>query len=114
MRISDWSSDVCSSDLCRELAGEFFTKTATGVGILSVKEPESRLRARLIDNLSGHARLSEVAVAAFTIKAWNARRAGRTDRKSVVSGKSVSVRVDLGGGRVIKKKKSKREKKNTR
>src|SRR3546814_14056532 len=27
-----------------------------------------------------------------------------TDRKSVVSGKSVSVRVDLGGGRIIKKK----------
>src|SRR3546814_13351698 len=26
------------------------------------------------------------------------------DRKSVVSGKSVAVRVDLGGGRIIKKK----------
>src|SRR3546814_11839113 len=30
------------------------------------------------------------------------------DRKSVVSGKSVSVRVDLGGRRIIKKKKSNR------
>src|SRR3546814_16553559 len=30
-----------------------------------------------------------------------------TDRKSVVSGKSVSVRVDLGGRRFIKKKKAK-------
>src|SRR3546814_15049450 len=29
----------------------------------------------------------------------------RVDRKSVVSGKSVSVRVDLGGRRIIKKKK---------
>src|SRR3546814_14239079 len=28
------------------------------------------------------------------------------DRKSVVSGKSVSVRVDLGGGRIIKKTKT--------
>src|SRR3546814_15340203 len=28
------------------------------------------------------------------------------DRKSVVSGKSVSVRVDLGGGRIIKQKKN--------
>src|SRR3546814_19193193 len=28
----------------------------------------------------------------------------RIDRKSVVWGKSVSVRVDLGGGRIIKKK----------
>src|SRR3546814_13910443 len=33
------------------------------------------------------------------------RAAGRLDRKSVVSGKSVSVRVDLGGRRNIKKKK---------
>src|SRR3546814_18302759 len=31
------------------------------------------------------------------------------DRKSVVSGKSVSVRVDLGGGRNIKKNKQKRQ-----
>src|SRR3546814_17506139 len=30
---------------------------------------------------------------------------GGEDRKSVVSGKSVSVRVDLGGRRIIKKKK---------
>src|SRR3546814_12466371 len=30
----------------------------------------------------------------------------RIDRKSVVSGKSVSVRVDLGGRRIIKKKKN--------
>src|SRR3546814_12368174 len=29
----------------------------------------------------------------------------RLDRKSVVEGKSVSVRVDLGGRRIIKKKK---------
>src|SRR3546814_14173116 len=33
------------------------------------------------------------------------------DRKSVVSGKSVSVRVDLGGSRSIKKKKKKNKKK---
>src|SRR3546814_16001881 len=31
-------------------------------------------------------------------------RASESDRKSVVSGKSVSVRVDLGGRRIIKKK----------
>src|SRR3546814_17705755 len=30
---------------------------------------------------------------------------GRADRKSVVSGKSVAVRLDLGGRRYIKKKK---------
>src|SRR3546814_21067405 len=30
----------------------------------------------------------------------------RGDRKSVVSGKSVSIRVDLGGRRILKKKKT--------
>src|SRR3546814_19729245 len=34
---------------------------------------------------------------------------GRGDRKSVVSGKSVSVRVDLGGRGIIKKKKKSRK-----
>src|SRR3546814_16183839 len=34
----------------------------------------------------------------------------RKDRKSVVSGKSGSVRVDLGGHRIIKKKKKHRNK----
>src|SRR3546814_16147318 len=33
-------------------------------------------------------------------------RVVRKDRKSVVSGKSVSVSVDLGGSRIIKKKKA--------
>src|SRR3546814_20074442 len=32
-----------------------------------------------------------------------------TDRKSVVSGKSVSVSVDLGGRRIIRKKKTRRD-----
>src|SRR3546814_20894875 len=31
-------------------------------------------------------------------------KAGRQDRKSVVQGKSVAVRVDFGGRRIIKKK----------
>src|SRR3546814_11744243 len=35
---------------------------------------------------------------------------GSVDRKSVVSGKSVSVRVDLGGRRVIKKTRQKETK----
>src|SRR3546814_18769830 len=36
----------------------------------------------------------------------------RSDRKSVVSGKSVSGRVDLGGRRIIKTKKHRKNKKN--
>src|SRR3546814_20575976 len=37
----------------------------------------------------------------------------RPDRKSVVSGKSVSVRVDLGGRRIIKKKTNKKNRSHT-
>src|SRR3546814_15211063 len=40
-------------------------------------------------------------------------RSRAIDRKSVVSGKSVSVRVDIGGRRIIKKKKSKQRYNNT-
>src|SRR3546814_11861124 len=36
---------------------------------------------------------------------WTRRNRGGTDRKNVLSGKSGSVRVDLGGRRIIKKKK---------
>src|SRR3546814_13280565 len=39
-----------------------------------------------------------------THAAARGRSGGRRDRKSVVSGKSVSVRLDLGGRRIIKKK----------
>src|SRR3546814_15043518 len=79
MRISDWSSDVCSSDLVR---GEAVADRAVAVADDAIA-PEMRL-AR--GDLGGRAEL---------------RR--RVDRKSVVEGKSVSVRVDLGGRRIIKK-----------
>src|SRR3546814_18818798 len=40
----------------------------------------------------------------FTVTPAPAKTLKLQDRKSVVSGKSVSVRVDLGGRRIIKKK----------
>src|SRR3546814_19537341 len=72
MRISDWSSDVCSSDL------PVAHWRAFRLGILLIGSPQS-----------GQARPSG-------------------DRKSVGLGKSVSVRVDLGGGRNIKIKYTRR------
>src|SRR3546814_14724697 len=59
-------------------------------------------------------RLASLSVGRLTIaKAVTGKRQAATlrgrveilDRKSVVSGKSVSVRVDIGGRRIIKKKK---------
>src|SRR3546814_11354260 len=46
-----------------------------------------------------------VATPGFQLAAGSAGRGLAGDRKSVVEGKSVSVRVDLGGLRSIKKKK---------
>src|SRR3546814_15706770 len=81
MRIIDWSSDVCSSDLL-------------GVQLLvPVRAEDAREEVRLQlaehDVAVGHGERSAAAIA---------------DRKSVVWGKSVSVRVDLGGRRIINKK----------
>src|SRR3546814_13455700 len=92
MRISDWSSDVCSSDL----------PLATGPRRHPGAPPARR------EHRHGGARHAELRPHRAAPGASARRLAlgqGRGDRKSVVSGKSVAVRVDLGGRRNIKKKK---------
>src|SRR3546814_20930603 len=99
MRISDWSSDVCSSDLwatcqARCLAGHVMLARyrmapgpafmlATGRAVIVIQEDVPGMLQ------------------------WQ-RPGTATDRKSVVEGKSVSVRVDLGGRRSIKTKNNQR------
>src|SRR3546814_20226177 len=88
MRISDWSSDVCSSDLSLKLF------------LASYR------------NHGGFHEACTVAIARRLVYATAPRwlriggywypRGG--DRKSVVEGKRVSVRVDFGGRRIITKK----------
>src|SRR3546814_14135903 len=90
MRISDWSSDVCSSDL---VAGMF-------LGSFVGHPPIAREQPRPAD--FKHARA--IAAALDARLGIGQRITDRADRKSVVSGKSVSGRVDLGGRRIIKKK----------
>src|SRR3546814_15042676 len=83
MRISDWSSDVCSSDLVNKGAvGNPVELFLIGIGIGGFFDflPRAALLAGTLGLAVG------------------------TDRKSVVQGQSVSVRVDLGGRRIIKKK----------
>src|SRR3546814_12128593 len=102
MRISDWSSDVCSSDLYREYLTELMNYLVTFFK-----------RAQPLFNLEGTLKQFEED---FT-RSWedgsfvpvgysDEDRERDADRKSVVEGKSVSVRVDLGGRRIIEQKKT--------
>src|SRR3546814_19885382 len=103
MRISDWSSDVCSSDLCMSWAPmlENMVHSPYPAGGWQSVGKCIRLEASNFICAGGKAaaRLSQRRRNAALGPRWWKR-----DRKSVVSGKSVSVRVDLGGRRIIKKK----------
>src|SRR3546814_18220925 len=100
MRISDWSSDVCSSDLISPIPR---------VSALWSAMPHRR-RISPAGTLShGPWRWKSVKVGA-----WARRRIIFTFTWTILTrseerrvGKSVSVRVDLGGRRIIKKKKKK-------
>src|SRR3546814_9401579 len=72
MRISDWSSDVCSSDLGTPR---------------KLSETDRRTLARYF---AGAGRAAAAGAPAWPV----------AERKGVVSGKSVSVSVDLGGRRI--------------
>src|SRR3546814_11744392 len=88
MRISDWSSDVCSSDL------NVYTKSQPGkrfLRVLIVRDPKA--------DLEGARQESDMIYRKYQDLGHEV-----VDRKSVVSGKSVSVRVDLGGRRIFKQK----------
>src|SRR3546814_17358060 len=82
MRISDWSSDVCSSDLAFML--------------LATNRPEVIDQAVLRDGRCDF----KITVKKPTAEAVEV---SVRDRTSVVSGKRVSVSVDLGCRRNIKK-----------
>src|SRR3546814_17012144 len=86
MRISDWSSDVCSSDLEQQ-------------GAAGGRDQEQQQRpCRRGGYGEGKHRIGQQG------DPGDRQSAVPQDRKSVVQGKSVSVRVDLGGRRIIKKK----------
>src|SRR3546814_11320201 len=102
MRISDWSSDVCSSDLssstmpcttvksdrCNEIQASWPTPGSAKTDSMTI-EPLN---------------MKPNCTAARATTGMTALR--RADRKSVVEGKSVAVRVDQGGCRSITKKKT--------
>src|SRR3546814_18902508 len=90
MRISYWNSDVCSSDLREDsFFGARFFFVAPGAAERGV---ELVFVQRLFQAFGFH----DVGMDGRPVREG-------IDRKSVVSGKSVSVRVDLGGRRIINK-----------
>src|SRR3546814_15199735 len=115
MRISDWSSDVCSSDLEQRRALRRPVARRSGAVPFAGDKDErfARVRiaprglpqrqnvaARRVDRASRRDRFVQ-QVADIGV---GEQPAQNQDRKSVVSGTSMSVRVDLGGRRIIKKK----------
>src|SRR3546814_12576838 len=135
MRISDWSSDVCSSDLALDSAANQLFIVPRPVNLGSVEEGDAEIDGAvdggdrfILAGLAVHVgadashrhaaeakrgdleRLSEPAVFhggdSLRLAGKQCTARGQADRKSVVEGKRVSVRVDLGGGRIIQKKKT--------
>src|SRR3546814_17301172 len=152
MRISDWSSDVCASDLVREKIASAIDKVAAAKARVPKTQSEARkvfaaarraeeaayreaqrLRNeflvrlkefRVLDPACGSGNFLYVALKALKDIEHRANIDAETlgldkanpavgpenvlgielNRKSGVEGKSVSVRGDFGGGRVIKKK----------
>src|SRR3546814_19299120 len=95
MRISDWSSDLCSADLPPAPSAN------SDRAVPDAPLPGPRARAA-----SGRTRYPQDS----DLRGCNTDRSRPpaphgADRKSVVSGKSVSVRVDLGVPRLIKQNK---------
>src|SRR3546814_12603858 len=102
MRISDWSSDVCSSDLDAPQVQRPVANTSTSgtlkVVLAAYRDAQGRNHAARVVEVP----LPEPAGAQFQDPA-SRREVARADRKSAVSGKSVSVRVVLGVRRIVTK-----------
>src|SRR3546814_20870307 len=92
MRISDWSSDVCSSDL----RGAKPMPALSAAGDSSPPDPTSGVGAGSAGLATGESSL------------WSRNRlscAPPRERKSVGEGTRGSVRVNRGGRRILNKKK---------
>src|SRR3546814_11816256 len=100
MRISDWSSDVCSSDLERHAVADE----------AEIARPE--LRVAFQERHVEQQRPGQQKAEHHGQRACGSREPApstrnivrRQDRKSAVKGKSVSVRVVVGGRRILNKK----------
>src|SRR3546814_17972647 len=104
MRISDWSSDVCSSDLLDDrgpgVTDRFTPGRRAGAFGIHAGTP----RRTVAPHPEGARRRRGARRAQDPDGRWWSRHAAGVERKSVMEGKRVSVRVDLGGARIVTKK----------
>src|SRR3546814_13679138 len=103
MRISDWSSDVCSSDLITVNYREAYAMHASN-GILFNHESPIRGETFVTRKISRAVAAIEHGMEKCLFLGNIDSKRDWGDRKSTVEGKSVSVRVELGGRRNITKK----------
>src|SRR3546814_20039572 len=108
MRISDWSSDVCSSDLLDAAGDEDVTDTGLDAADGGV-DRRHRRPAEAVDGWPDTACGRPASSAALRALLKPCPRVcitppQITDRKSDGCGKRVSVCVDRGGRRLIQKK----------
>src|SRR3546814_17411827 len=96
MRISDWNSDVCSSDLTETFAAPRRQLAGHAVMLVDLDRVDRGVAAGI--SLLGHRLGKRILQGSQAI--------AEKDRKSVVYGKRESVRVNLGGHRISKKKKN--------
>src|SRR3546814_20583029 len=111
MRISDWSSDVCSSDLLHGSQPDVFVvchdparKVILGMESFALPSVEEviELTIRLGSRTNPAIRCGGISLNTASLGSGEAE--ALLARKSVGAGKRVSVRVDIGGRRIIKKK----------
>src|SRR3546814_18380019 len=130
MRISDWSSDVCSSDLAMSAtkgrsSGRVSMLIATLIAAGELKAGDISAARDAVATAGGTAgaagwldmgKAADLAISGLDRQAARAALEDLLPRVDVVVqarsegrrvGKDVSVRVDLGGRRIIKKEKQK-------
>src|SRR3546814_20671794 len=112
LRISDWSSDVSSSDLGPR--AERLQRVEVGGQRLHVVVAQRLRHAMHHFRIAAAGARTTLVVTQLRGKVQRGEPAQvRIARKSVVSGKSVSVRVGLGGRRIINNKKHHKSNTNT-
>src|SRR3546814_20923635 len=100
MRISDWSSDVCSSDLGAERAGRP-TRSLVAGKYLRAKARALRSSGPRGGSSSQVQHMVDLSRARDRLDRGGGTGQAYLDRKSVVSGKRVAVLVDIVGRRII-------------